>query len=197
MSKRSVDLYFDYKSPFSYLAKDPAYQLEVDHDVEVNWKPYTIDLISAHGDPPSRTKAEFRKVKYLYMDARRWANKRGLIVRGPQKVFDTRFAVIGALFAQLQGTFRAYNDAVFERFFKREFLDIEDAAAVADALKDAGSDVSGFDAFLDGEGVAAHERIQAQADEAGVFGVPTFILDGELFWGHDRIAFLNERLAQS
>ena len=38
-------------------------------------------------------------------------------------------------------------------------------------------------------------RIAAEANEQGVFGVPTFILDGELFWGHDRVALLRERLA--
>lgn len=189
-----VTVYTDYKSPYAYLAVEPAYRLERDFDVALRWLPYTLDIPSFLGSVEARDENQWRKVRYAYMDARRLANKRGLIVRGPKQIYDSSIAGIGMLFAQRAGVFRAYNDRVFERFWKRE-LAIEDADAIAGVLDEAGADIAGFPAFLAGEGRRAHDRIVAEAQALGVFGVPTFVLDGELFWGGDRLYLLEERLA--
>ena len=85
-----------------------------------------------------------------------------------------------------------YNDAAFERFWRREF-DPEDVAAVEALLIEAGAP-AGFPDFLIGEGGAEHDRLRAEAEETGIFGVPTFVFDNELFWGGDRIGLLRERL---
>jgi 2-hydroxychromene-2-carboxylate isomerase len=61
-------------------------------------------------------------------------------------------------------------------------------------LAEVGAEVAGFSAFLKGEGRNRHDQIVEEAEAAGVFGVPTFIYEGELFWGTDRIDFLKERL---
>ena len=196
MTTREVFVYFDYKSPFAYLAKDPAYDLERDFDVRMTWLPYTLDIPAAFGTVEERTPWQWNKVKYLYMDARRWANKRGLIVRGPQKIFDSSIAAIGMLYAQRAGSFRGYHDRVYERFWKRE-LEIEDPEVIRAVLDEAGTGTEGFRAFLEGEGRREHDRIRAEAEERGVFGVPMFLLDGERFWGHDRIGLLRERLAET
>ena len=76
------------------------------------------------------------------------------------------------LFAQRGGVFRAYNDTVFERFWKRE-LDIEDRAVIRRVLEESGADASGFFDFLDGEGRREHDRISQEAESIGVFGVPS------------------------
>jgi 2-hydroxychromene-2-carboxylate isomerase len=127
------------------------------------------------------------------MDARRWANKRGLVVRGPQKIFDSSVAAIGMLYARKHSKFRAYHDRVYERFWQRE-LDIEDKQAVAAVLAEIGVDLEGFFPYLEGEGRAKLAVIQQQAEEDEIFGVPIFIIEGEMFWGHDRIPFLKEKL---
>jgi len=189
-----VTHYTDYKSPFAYLAKDPSYDLERDFDVIVEWRPFTLDIPSFAGNVDTRTDAQWRKIKYSYMDMRRWANKRGLTVRGPRKVYDSAPAQIGMLYAQDAGVFRAYNDMVFQRFWEHR-MEVDDVSAVKDILAEAGADPSGFDTFVTGEGRERHDRHQVEAKEAGVFGVPTFVLDGELFWGYDRIDLLRERLA--
>ena len=57
------------------------------------------------------------KVKYSYMDARRWANMRGgLMIRGPLKIFDTTPALIGGLYADKNGRLREYGNRVFDFF---------------------------------------------------------------------------------
>lgn len=80
----------------------------------------------------------------------------------------------------------------FGRFWRHE-LDPEDGDAVAALLLEAGAP-PGFAAFLAGEGGAAHDRLRNEAEASGVFGVPTFVFEGELFWGGDRIGLLRERL---
>ena len=88
--------------------------------------------------------------------------------------------------------FRAYNDRAFDLFWRRA-IDPENVEAVEALLIEAGAP-RGFADFLEAEGGAEHDRLRAEAEASGVFGVPTFVFDGELFWGGDRIALLRERL---
>jgi 2-hydroxychromene-2-carboxylate isomerase len=193
MEPKPIKLYFDYKSPFAYLAKDEAYKLEEDYQVQIEWLPYVFDIPEALGDLQNRTQQQWRKIRYLYMDARRWANKRGLVVRGPQKIFDSSIAAVGMLYAQKQGKFRPYHDRVYERFWKRE-LDIEDWQAIAAVLAEVGANPEDFFAYLDGAGRDELDAVQKRAETDEIFGVPIFIVEGEVFWGHDRVPLLKEKL---
>jgi len=195
MATTEIVLYTDYKSPYAYLANEGAYALEQEFDVKLVWRPYTLDIPSYLGAVDTRDEHQWRRVKYSYMDCRRTANERGLTVLGPKKIFDSSIASIGMLFAQRENVFRAYNDTVFERFWKRE-LDIEDSEVVKTVLDEVGADTGDWDAYLAGEGRIEHERIRAEAEEIGVFGVPMFVINGELFWGGDRIPILKRKLAQ-
>jgi 2-hydroxychromene-2-carboxylate isomerase len=135
-----------------------------------------------------RTAHQWRRVKYSYMDCRRQARKRGLTIRGTVKIWDTVLGACGLLWAKRQGeaVFRGYHDRVFERFWKREF-DIEDVAVVTAALAEAGADTAGFASYAAGDGPAEVDRISREAEAAGVFGTPTFVIDGELFWGSEHL----------
>ncbi len=196
MAERVVSLYIDYKSPYAYLACEPAWALAREFGVRLEWLPYTLDIPSFLGTVEGRNAHQWRRIRYSYMDARRLANRRGLIVRGPQKLFDSSIAAVGMLYAQRHDVFRRYNHTVFERFWRRE-LDIEDPDAIAAVLGEAGAPAAGFMDFLSGAGRAAHDRIQRQEEEIGVFGVPTFVVEGELFWGGDRLWMVREKLAAS
>ncbi len=194
MSAREIRVYIDYKSPYAYLAQGPAYALEAELGVALRWLPYTLDIPSYLGSVEGRSAQQWRKVRYAYMDARRFANRQGLTLRGPRKIFDSSIANIGLLYASAEGVARGYSERVFERFWRRE-LDIEDRGAVRAVLAEAGADAAGFFAYLDGEGRRELARLQDEAEALGVFGVPTFVVDGELFWGQDRLALVRERLA--
>ena len=202
---RSIVVYTDYKSPYAYLAKDLTYELAAETGVEVDWRPYSLHIPSFLGSAEvdadgkvlseDRNAYQWRRVRYSYMDCRRLAEGRGLVIRGPRKVFDSTTAHTGMLYAQRAGVFRAYHDMVFERFWKRE-LDIEDAGAIAAVLAEAGADPAGFGDFHAGEGRVALDRIMEDANESGIFGVPSFVLDdGEIFWGREHLALIRERLA--
>jgi 2-hydroxychromene-2-carboxylate isomerase len=205
MAQRTIKLYSDYKSPYAYLAKDLAYELERETGVQLHWLPYTLDIPSYLGSAKvdaqgrvseeSRNAHQWRRVKYSYMDCRREANRRGLTIRGPKKIFDSSLANIGSLYAKQRGVFRDYHDRVFERFWRRE-LDIESPAALAAVLAECGTDAANFAAFLDGEGARRLQDIQREAEAAGVFGVPSFLLDdGDLYWGREHLPRIRELLA--
>src|ERR1700738_725323 len=182
---RTVTVYSDYKSPYAYLAKDLAYDLERDFPVRLDWLPYVLDIPSFLGSArvddsgqvleEQRNAHQWRRVRYSYMDCRRQARKRGLVIRGPQRIWDSSLAACGMLYAKRQGdaVLRRYHDTTFERFWKRE-LDIEDPAALGVVLALAGADTTGFAAYSAGEGREELDRVCRGAEAIGVFGVPSF-----------------------
>jgi 2-hydroxychromene-2-carboxylate isomerase len=196
----TITLYFNYRSPFSYLVKDEAYALARDFDVTLIWQPFTIDIQGAYGgEVEERTDRHWRKVRYSYMDARRLGVRRNLIIRGTRKIYDPTVAHIGMLLASQTGdsVFRHFHDVLCDRFWRGD-LDIEDAGAIRCLLLEAGAEASAFDRLVaSGKGARQCRAIAAEAEERGVFGVPTFVLDksGELFWGTDRVWLLRERLS--
>jgi 2-hydroxychromene-2-carboxylate isomerase len=192
----TIKLYYDFKSPFTYLAMEPAYKLEETHRLRLRFIPLELAIREAYGgELEQRAQRDWDKVRYLYMDMRRFANERGLIIRGPQKIFDSRLALMGGLFADRNGRFRPYADRVFERFFKRE-LNIEEIDALAAVMAEAGLDAAGFRRYAEGEGPNDLRAAAAEAERDGVFGVPTFIVAGELFWGNDRVEWVVKKLDQ-
>jgi len=195
MTEPQFTLFTDYKSPYAFLAKDPAFALADELGIALIIRPFTLDIPNAFGNLDVRTEAQWRKVRYLYQDARRFANKRGLRILGPQKIFDSTIAAIGLLYAQREGCFRAYHDDVFRRFFRR-VLDIEQPNLIMAALAQAGANTDGFADYLAGEGRDALNESNADGLGLGLFGVPSFVVDGELFWGHDRLDFVRERLIE-
>ncbi len=190
---RDVKMYSDFKSPYAYLAFDPAFALEDKYRIRIKWKPFQL-RIKGKGQ---RSQYSEYKVKYSYMDARRWANQRGgLMIRGPLKIFDTTPALIGGLFAEKHGKVREYGNRVFEQFFKRE-LAADEADAVAGVVGSLGLSEQDYRDYLAGEGVADYERVQEEAAVDHVFGVPMFYFEDEQFWGYDRMGMLEHRLTEA
>ena len=197
-SSSPLIIYIDYKSPYAYLAKDPTYAIEDELGIEVDWRPFTLDIPSYLGSArldqdgrlveSHRSERQWSVVRYSYRDVRRYASLRGLITRGTTKIWDSSLAAIGMLWAKQQGgaVLRRYTRFAYERFWKRE-LNIEDIEVIESVLREAGADTAAFGAYVRGEGRALHDSIQQAAFDAGIFGVPTYLIDGELFFGREHL----------
>ena len=208
MAQPTIKLYTDYKSPYAYLAKDLAYELERDTGVRLEWLPYTLDipayLGSAKVDAPrhraggdaQRAPVAARQVQLHGLPPRgQPARPHASAGRGRSSIHS--LANIGMLYAKQHGVFRAYHDRVFELFWKRE-LDIESPDRPRRRC------CSGMRCRHRGlrrpsstsEGRRQLQDIQREAEAAGVFGVPSFLLeDGDLYWGREHLPRIRELLA--
>jgi 2-hydroxychromene-2-carboxylate isomerase len=191
-------VYIDYKSPYAFLAKDPTSALGRDLGIAIDWRPLTLDIPSYLGSArldatgkvveSRRSASQWAAVTYAYKDARRYATLRGLTLRGTTKIWDSALAGMGLLWAKAHGdaVVQRYNDFVYERFWKRE-LDIEDMAVIEGVLAQAGADTTGFRADALGPGGARYQAMQQKIFDAGIFGVPGYIVEGEYYFGREHL----------
>ena len=203
MTPPRIEHFFDYKSPYAWLAQQANDELERELGIAIIRVPYALDIPSYLGAAEldadgrdiigTRNAHQWRRVRYSYMDCRREANRRGLTLRGPQRIFDSTLAHLGFLYAQLEGDWRTYHEEVYTRFWQRA-LDLEDVAAIMAILTRAGARAAAFPAWCADEGRDRLRTLQAEAETRGVFGVPSWLVDGELFWGAERLARVREHL---
>ena len=193
MARPRIRIYTDYKSPYAFVANRRLFELEEKHGAELEWRPYTLRIAEFMGTVEARTPHFWRKVRYSYMDARRYANAQGLTMKGPRRIYDAFYASAGMLFAQRHGLFRPYHDTVFRRFWNHN-LEIDELPQISGVIADIGGSASDFEAYVNGPARAEHDRIIDEAEALGVFGVPTMVFNDELFWGGDRIDMLIERI---
>lgn len=99
------------------------------------------------------------------------------------------------LFAQRNGFFRAYHDRVFEMFWTHQ-LDLDVLDQMKAVIERLGGSADAFEAYAMGPAQNEVAAITTEAESLGVFGVPSMLLDGELFWGGDRVDMLTRRLEQ-
>jgi 2-hydroxychromene-2-carboxylate isomerase len=202
---QALTIYIDFKSPYAYLAVEPTRHLARELGISINWQPIVLDIPSYMGSATldksgavarqSRSETQWGWVKYTYYDCRRYANLRGMTVRGTVKIWDTNLAAIGMLWAGQQGEeiLQRYVDLVYVPFWKRE-LDVESIDVVQATLDAAGATVEGFDAFAGGEGAEQNRQIQESAFERGIFGVPSYTLGDDIYFGREHLPHIRWRL---
>ncbi len=96
---------------------------------------------------------------------------------------------------QHSGNSQRNHTLVFERFFQRK-LDLEDVSAISGIIEECGTSSNGFSTFSQQLGKNKLDDAFTHARSLGVFGVPSFIFAGELFWGQDRMGLLEECILQ-
>jgi 2-hydroxychromene-2-carboxylate isomerase len=201
-------VYIDVKSPYAYIALEPTLALEAELGLVFDWRPLTLDIPSYLGSAKKsstgklvenkRSPQQWSAVKYAYRDARRYAKRQGRLLLGTQKIWDSSIANIGILWTTDNARERlpTYLDNVYTPFWKRE-LDIEDPNVVARVLDASGVDADGFIEFAAGAGRARHDQLQSTLHPAGIFGVPTYVIDGEFYFGREHLPLVRWRLEGS
>lgn len=197
-------VYIDLKSPYAFIAIQPTRAMAREVGVNIDWRPFTVDIPSYLGSAKldkkgkvashNRTQEQWTGVRYSYRDARRYAALQDKTLRGTEKIWDSSLAAIAMLWAKRQGPaiFDRFLDIAYPPFWRRD-LDIENVSVLEATLAEAGAEVAGFAAFLENEGRREHDEINEAAFDAGVYGVPSYLVGDEMWFGREhlpRIAWL-------
>ncbi|NND69702.1 MAG: hypothetical protein HKN19_19080, partial [Halioglobus sp.] len=191
-------VYIDFKSPYAYLAVEPTRELERELGMQFDWRPFVLDIPSYLGSArlgkggevveQNRSMEQWSGVKYAYYDCRRYARLRGLTIRGTEKIWNTNLVATAMLWARRQGyeAVQAFIDAVYPPFWVRE-LDVESEDVIARVLDALGLDGTAFLDWAHAEGLAQNAQLQSEAFAAGVYGVPTYVVGEERYFGREHL----------
>lgn len=188
----ALDFYFDYRSPYAYLAQTQVRKL----GVEIAWRPFEIlQLMDKVGNVPTSITCK-PKGKYLGMDLMRWVSLYKVpFQRHPQAgTIDARRLLRATLAAAELGQADAAVAAIFGAYWGTG-APLSTADDVVAVLNAAGVSAPGLSARIDDPALDA--ALDAATDEAagrGVFGAPTMYVGDEMFFGNDRFDFIRASL---
>jgi 2-hydroxychromene-2-carboxylate isomerase len=195
---RTIEFFDGIGSRYSYLASSQMERLERDTGAAVRWRPLSsYVLMERRGmdpfkGPPASGQYE---AAYRTRDVARWANYYGIPFHDPEwDALDWQRLALAAVAADRLGRVAPFTRNLYDTVFGAGVAPKTDAKLARIA------DTSGLDGreFLrlidDAETQERHDRTIADALAAGVFGVPSVVTEGELFWGNDRLVLLRAYL---
>lgn len=190
-----LELYFDFSSPFAYLATTQVERVCRDRGASLTWRPFLLGgLFRAIGTPdvPIAAMPEAKR-RHVMVDMQRWAERWGVPLR-----FPTRFPLrtVTALRLVLLAP-EARRGALVHSLMRLCWVedgDPCDPAALSACLRSADLDPSLLERTEAPEVKAELRRRTDEAVERGVPGAPTFFVGDLMFWGQDRIAFVEAAL---
>jgi 2-hydroxychromene-2-carboxylate isomerase len=195
-----VDFFYGLGSRYSYLASTQIARLEADTGCRVRWRPlYSADLFAARGHNPFEGQPVSGQYEWAYRrrDAERWAAYYGVPYREPEDVrFDPRRLALACTAAASLGALEPFSRRLFQALFVDGTSPLDDAVCAALA-REIGLAEDAFRAALGHPETVAHlASTVEQAAAGGVFGVPSFVVGGEVYFGNDRLPLVRHALLQ-
>lgn len=196
MSK-TVEFLFDVGSPYSYLAYHQLPKIAAARQAGITWTPVLLGgIFQATGN---RSPVEVpAKGKHLQVDLQRWAKLFGVhFAMNPHFPINTLGLMRAAVAMQMRSEldFQRYLAAIFAAMFDAP-RNLNAADEIAAVLAQAGFDAAEVMALATSQDVK--DRLKANTEQAvarGVFGAPTFFVGNQMFWGQDRLDFVDSALA--
>ena len=194
----ALELYYDFSSTNAYFAAFLAPRLCERLGVELRWRPYHLGhVFRKRGHSVLRDHSP-EKLEYLWRDHQRWSKLTGLPFNRPSRFpIKTSTALRGSLVAAELGREQDYVQAVMRAYWVDD-RDIAQAEVVAEVA--AGLGLDGTDLIAKAESEAMRSALVRITDEGiarGAFGAPMFFVGQEMFWGKDRLDFVEAALRQA
>ena len=199
---KTVEFYYDLVSPYSYLAHREVSRICDEHGAELSLRPMLLGAVhNAVGlQAPIETWA---KARYQARDIRRWAEHYGLPMDFPEPFpFRTLKTMRAAMFLEERGELEAFTREAFALYWEEGcapngLREADEDGPVSEAARRIDADP---DEVLAGasapEAKEALKKATGEAVERGVFGAPAFFVGDEMFWGNDRLHFVEKTLAR-
>ncbi len=183
-----IQFWFSIGSTYTYLTVARLPQIQAASELSFEWRPFSVRAIMVEqNNSPFRNKPI--KAAYMWRDIERRGGKYGLAPNLPApyplKEFDlaNRVAVVGLR----EGWCAKYVQGAYRRWFV-DSLEAGSEPNLSQSIAEAGQDAKRVIAAANSEAiVTAYDTATDEARRLGIFGAPTFIVDGEVFWGDDRL----------
>jgi 2-hydroxychromene-2-carboxylate isomerase len=194
----AVEFFYGLGSRYSYLASTQIARLEAETGCRVRWRPlFSGDLFVARGQDPFAGAPASGQYDWGYRrrDAERWAAYYGVPYREPDGVrFNPRRLSLACIAAARLDAIAAFSRRLFQALFADGISPLDDELCVT-LGQHVGLDPAGFRRALDEPATAGD--LAATVEDAvarGVFGVPSFVLGDEVYFGNDRLVLLRHAL---
>jgi len=197
---KTVEFYYDLVSPYSYLAHREVARLCEEHGAELVWRPVLLGAVhNAVGlQAPVATPA---KARYQAEDIRRWAGRYGLPMRFPDPFpFRTLKTMRAAVFLRERGELEAFTREAFALYWEeggapKGLEEADEDGPVSEVARRIGAEPGEVLAgAASDKAKEALKKATGEAVDRGVFAAPTFFVGDEMFWGNDRLHFVEEKL---
>ena len=192
---KSVEFFFDFGSPTVYLAATQLPKIAERHGALLTWRPFLLGGVFKATDNKSPAEVP-AKSRYMHADLTRFAERYDVpFVFNPFFPVNTLSLMRGAVACQRLGQFDVYRNAVFTAMWV-EGKDMNQPSVVAEVLSAIGIDGQDFLSAIAAQEVKdALKNNTAEAVERGAFGAPSFFVGDKMFFGQDRLEFVEEALA--
>ena len=194
---RTIEYYFSMHSPWAYIGHVPFRELVRRFSLNVTYKPISLPKVFAETGGLPVTKRHPARLRYRMIELQRWREKRRLNLKLRPKFFPfepelaDRFVIaVAAAGYDPDGFLRRAFAALWED--ERDLADAATLITLADATGLPGEKL--LAAARRSEAKSTYDKNIADAIAADVIGSPTYVLDGEVFWGQDRIDLLEDAL---
>jgi 2-hydroxychromene-2-carboxylate isomerase len=191
---KKVEFYYDFSSPYTYIASTRIEKICGDNGAELEWKPFLLGgLFNDTGVKPAREIEN--KFAYVKQDTRDCAKHYGVDFKFPA-IFPLNSVktMRGAFAAAEKGKLIEYNHEMF-RLYWTEGQDLSKDEVLRDAVAVLGIDPDGFIARIGEQEIK--DRLREETTKAaarGAFGAPTIFIGDKMFWGNDRLDFVDRYL---
>lgn len=198
MPQRTLSYYFSLQSPWSYLGHDALMRLVSRHGLRVAWKPLNLLALFPESGGLPLAKRHPLRVAYRTVELQRWRDLRQVPLNVRPAYWPVDIARADRIVVTLAGS--GSDPDPFVRLalaaLWAEDRNLADGTVLAHLLASAGLNAGEVLARADSAAtLATYGDNLREALSSGVFGAPTYLLDGEPFWGQDRIELLEEALA--
>lgn len=188
MAKKTMELWLEYASTYSYLTVARIGGLAAQHGVTIDWQPFWLYPVREQQGLPAPFPDGSARERYMWRDLERRAKDLGLPYRKPE-VYPFRSVGIArvAMVAAREGWCQPFTEAAFRLHWTQGVL-MSTPENLAQALAEVGQNRERVEALASLSEIKEVLTQQTpRAIERGIFGAPSFVVNGELFWGDDRL----------